>query len=338
MASKKKLVLVDGHAQIFRAFYAVPYLTAPDGRMTNAVYGFTSTLLSVIEDLEPEYIAVVFDSKGPTLRKKEFEAYKAQRKKPPEELIEQIPLAEKMTDALNIPRFSIQGYEGDDLIGTLARQACQLQATSNKQQADEIEVMIVSGDLDLLQLVEDGCVSLYVPGTRRRPTVIYNEELALGKVGVRVDQVPDLKGLAGDASDNIPGVKGLGPKTAVKLLKEFGTVEKVYEEMDKLEDSKAQKNKGSKEVGKETIDKFKKRGIGKAMVEKLFREREMALKSKELATIMRDAPIELDLEACKVHGYDKDKTLELFDDFGFKSLKDRLPKDEFEVSVQDALF
>lgn len=315
---KKRLVLIDGHSVLFRAYYAIPFLTSPAGEQVNAVYGFASTLLSVIEELEPTHIAVAFDSRGPTKRKEEFDAYKAQRKEPPEELIAQIEPTKEVVAALNVPSFAVQGYEADDLIGTIATQA------SSKVKGRGVEVVIVTGDKDLLQLVDDGSTSspqgkvkVYIPGRLKKPSVMFDEERVVEELGLEREQVPDMKGLAGDSSDNIPGVKGIGPKTAVKLLRKLGTVEEVYKALDggKLEEM-----------------------VGKAVVNKLTKGREMAELSKRLATIMTDAPIKFDLEACLVSSYDKDETAKMFEKLGFKSLMARLPDDEYEQSVQEALF
>lgn len=319
---KKRLVLIDGHALLFRAYYAIPMLTAPDGRMMNAVFGFTSTLLSVIEELDPTHIAVAFDSKGPTFRKEAFEEYKANRTKPPDELIEQFGVAREVVVALNIPKFEWQGFEADDLIGTLAQRAKSLNSNTgkSKRQGSEpvLETVIVTGDMDAMQLVDDkGKVSVYVPGRRGKPSLVYGEEEVVEKLGIRNDQVIDMKGLAGDTSDNIPGIKGVGSKTAVRLLNEFGNLEGVYEA---VEEGRADKV------------------VGKAMLEKIKAGKEVAFKSRELARIIRDVPLEFDLDKCLVSGYDKEKTFEVFESLGFKSLMERLPKDEFEMSVQEALF
>ena len=305
---KRTLVLIDGHALLFRAYYGIPYLTSPDGRMVNAVYGFTSTILSVIAELSPTHIAVSFDMEGPTFRKEEFEAYKANRSVPPDDLIPQFELAHEMTRALNVPIFEKKGFEADDVIGTLAEQA---------KKKKYVKTMIVTGDRDSFQLIEDEKVLVYVPGRRSKPSKVYGEEEVVDSMGIRADQMVDLKGLAGDASDNIPGIKGIGPKTAVSLITKFGSIEEIYEAFDRGD-----------------VDGE----IGKAMLVKLKDGREMALKSKKLATIVRDVPVKLKLSDCRVHGYDKEKTFELLDELGFKSLVTRLPKDEFEMSVQEALF
>jgi DNA polymerase-1 len=304
-----RLVLIDGHSLLFRAFYAMPPLTTKTGELVNAVYGFTSILLGVIEELTPTYIAVTFDSEGPTFRKTAFEAYKAQRKATPEELIGQIGRSQEMVRALNIPLFELQGFEADDLIGTLATQA------SNSKDCD-VEVIIVTGDQDIFQLVKDGKVHVYMPGRGSRESIIYNEEKVKDRMGVTVSQIPDYKGLAGDSSDNIPGVRGIGPKTAIMLLNRFGTVESMYEQL----------KKGNTD------------GIGKAVLNKLLDQEENALKSKKLATIVTEVPLQLDLPACKVAAYDKVKTMDLLNDLGFKSLMSRLPQDEFEQDIEATLF
>jgi DNA polymerase-1 len=303
---KQKLVLIDGHSLLFRAFYAIPFLTAPTGEQVNAVYGFASTLLSVIEELEPTHIMVTFDSKGPTKREESFAAYKAQRKPAPEELLAQIEPTHEVVRALNMPIFEMQGYEADDLIGTAAIQA----------RSKGVGVVIVTGDKDMFQLIDDGRIQVYIPGRAGTGSRVYEEQQVVEKLGVRKDQVVDYKGLAGDSSDNIPGIKGIGPKTAVNLLSKYGSLEGIYE----------------------AVDKGKLEGVGAAVVKKLNEGREVAFLSRTLATIDTAVPVKLDLEACLVHGYDKQKTLAIFEKFGFKSLVDRLPDDEEEKRVQEALF
>ena len=308
-----RLVLIDGHALIFRAYYAFPPLTAPEtGKMVNAVYGFTSILLSVLEELDPTHIVVCFDTKGETFRKKKFEKYKAQRPKPPDDLISQIAPTHEVVEALNIPFFEREGFEADDLIGTIVTRVSEMKDKS-------VESIIVSGDKDLFQLVDDKKqISMFVPGGGRRPAKHYHENDVVEKMGVRNDQIIDYKGLAGDPSDNIPGIRGIGPKTAEKLLQKYESIEGIYGAFEK--------------------DNTLGGAVGKAMLNKLDGNKQVALDSKELATVLRDMEIDLDLDACVVSGYDKSKTLELFDRFGFKSLKRRLPKDSFELEVQDALF
>jgi len=306
-----KLVLIDGHALLFRAFYAYPPLTTSSGELVGAVYGFTSILLNTIKLLDPTHIAVSFDLSEPTFRHKEFKDYKANRDETPPDLIIQEKRLRQIVTALNIPVYEKAGFEADDVIGTMAEQA--------KKQ--DVTTLIVTGDMDALQLVDDdekGPVHVFIPGRSRKPDTIYDEAHVEDKYqGLQPEQIIDYKGLAGDPSDNIPGVKGIGPKTAITLLLKFSSIEGVY---SALED-----NNISGVVSSSMIDKLK---VGK----------ESAFLSKKLATIVRDAPVKLNLADCAIHSYDKNKVLTLFKELNFKSLISKLPKDEFEQSVQEALF
>lgn len=313
----KKFLLIDGHALIYRAFHAYPPLTDPSGRMVNAVYGFTRIMLTVLRDQEPEYLAVAFDHKDPTFRHDSFKDYKAHREAMPEEMIPQIQIIKDMVMALNIPQFELSGFEADDLIGTLTAQA--------GKKEPPLHTIVVTGDKDILQLVDD-YTSVFIPGRGNfsRDT-LYNAEKVVEKMGVLPIQVPDLKGLMGDVSDNIPGVKGIGPKTAQLLIKQFGTVEQLYAVLD----GKAEET---------VVEEYGQKGVTKKVVSKLVAERQQAMMSKELATIHRAAPVTLDLEACTVRQYDKDTVMALLDELNFKSLKPLLPDDSFEEALQTALF
>lgn len=306
--AKNRLVLIDGHAAVYRAYYAFPPLTTSKGELVNAVYGFAVTLLNAIDELEPTHIAVAFDVSAPTFRHTDFAAYKAQRKETPAELKDQLGRVKEVVQALNMPIFELAGYEGDDVIGTLALQASELSDT---------DAVIVTGDHDALQLVRDDKVFVYMPGRSKKPSVMFNEEEVKKKMGVTPLQVIDLKGLAGDTSDNIPGVKGIGPKTASDLIAKFGSIEGIYAAI---------------------ADKSAEGKISNGVLKKLADDYEMAIKSKMLATIVTDVPIKLDLDACKVSGYDKQKALDLFEELGFESIKRRLPQDDFEKGIQEALF
>ena len=307
-SEKQRLVLIDGHAALFRAFYAIPVLTTPTGELVNAVYGFALTLLNSISELEPTHILVAFDASAPTFRHTDFAAYKAQRKETPAELKDQLGRVKGVVEALNMPIFEVSGFEADDVIGTLAVQAAKLKG---------VEAVIVTGDHDALQLVRDEKVLVFMPGRSKKPSVMFDEEEVKKKMGVTPVRVVDLKGLAGDSSDNIPGIKGVGPKTALDLIRKFGSVEGIY---------------------KAIADKSAEGQISNTVLKKLAEGQEIALKSKMLATIVTEVPIKLDLDACRVSGYDKAKALALFEELGFKSLMGRLPQDEFEQGVQEALF
>ena len=217
---KKTLVLIDGNALIHRAYHALPPLTTKKGEVVNAVYGFSMTLLSVLEKFKPEYIAASFDLAGPTFRHEKYEEYKATRVKAPDDLYAQIPRVKEVTQAFNIPIYELAGYEADDCVGTLARQAEQ----------ESVDVIIVTGDNDALQLVTPH-VKVFTLRKGIKDTVLYDEKGVEAKYGFNPTQIPDYKGLAGDASDNIPGVAGIGGKTATDLLKQFGTLENIYEHL-----------------------------------------------------------------------------------------------------------
>ncbi|PJC42904.1 MAG: DNA polymerase I, partial [Candidatus Pacebacteria bacterium CG_4_9_14_0_2_um_filter_36_8] len=283
--------------------------TTPTGQLINAVYGFSRILLTVIQNLEPTHIAVAFDHPKPTMRHKEFEAYKANRPTMPEELQSQIGIIKSVVEALNIPQFEIEGYEADDLIGTINRTIESLDK--------ELLTVILTGDKDMFQLV-DNDTHVYMPGRGKFQTdKEYDIQAVKEKMGVAPDQVPDLKGLMGDSSDNIPGVKGIGPKTAAALIQSFKTVAGVYQALEADQESPI---------------------FTPSVKKKLITDKESALVSKELATIITDAPIKFVLEDCRVSSYNKQTIADLFTELNFKSLISLLPQDAFETSVQEALF
>src|SRR3990167_5228574 len=280
-----KLVLVDGHALFHRAFHAMPPLTTTKGELVNAVFGFTSMLLRVLNDIKPEYAVVCFDTKAPTFRHTQYTAYKAHRIAAPEEMHQQLPRIKEVVDSLNIPIFTLEGYEADDVIGTLANQA------------GDLEVLIVTGDRDSLQLVNKHIKS-YMPGKSLSDIQIWDGERVKQKYGFEPRQLIDFKALAGDASDNIPGVRGVGEVTATRLINEFGSIENIYKSLDKIPE--------------------KTRRL-------LAEDAENAVLSKKLATIDTASPIRLDLNKCILKDYDKSKAIELFKELEFNSLLTRLP-------------
>src|SRR3989344_6304871 len=226
MPMSKKLVLVDGHAVFHRAYHAMPPLTTSKGELVNAVFGFTGMLLRAIADIKPEYIAVTFDTAEPTFRHQEYTAYKAQRVSAPEELQEQMPRVKEVLSVLNIPVFELAGYEADDVIGTLVKQA-------TLDRIEDLEIIIVTGDRDTLQLVGPN-VKIYTPGKSFSDVVYYDEKIIKEKYGLEPKKLIDVKALAGDPSDNIPGVRGIGSVGAIKLVQEFGSVEEIYKNLDKI--------------------------------------------------------------------------------------------------------
>jgi DNA polymerase-1 len=213
-----------------------------------------------------------------------------------------------VVEALNVPVFTMEGFEADDVIGTLA-----LQASSDRRQAtgNKLNTIIVTGDKDVLQLVRDPSVKVYMPGRMSVGPKLYDEEMVREDLGVMPKQIPDYKGLAGDPSDNIPGVRGIGKVTAAKLLQEYGSLEGLYAHIDELQGSTRKK---------------------------ITEGKESAFESKMLATIVTDVPIKLDLAAAEVKQYDKEKVVEIFNELEFNSLLNKLPNDSFEASVQEALF
>lgn len=312
-------LLFDGHAVIYRAYYALPKLTDSQGRVVNAVYGFARIVLRALKDFEPEYAAVTFDHPKPTFRHKEYEEYKAQRPEMPDDLQPQIPLVKDVVDALNIPRFEIEGYEADDLIGTVSRMLDE-----DPQQigaGTDLLTVIVTGDRDIFQLVDDN-THVWIPGRGRRPDKEYDARAVESKMQVRPDQIVDMKALMGDSSDNIPGIKGIGKKTAAALLKEHGSLDRVYQVVEQIEQ------------GEKKEDAVVKGSVYK----KLKNNREQAYLSQKLAEIDCRVPLEINLDCCAVESYDKTQAVELFKQFDFKSLISLLPDDEFEGQVQASLF
>jgi len=296
----KKLVLIDGHAIFHRAYHALPPLTTSKGELVNAVFGFTSMLLRAIDDIKPDYIVVTFDTADPTFRHQEYTGYKAQRSAAPEEMHEQMPRVKEVVSALNIPIFELSGYEADDIIGTLTRQATENQSETRLAKGGgipDLEVIIVTGDRDTLQLVGPR-VKIYTPGKSFSDVVYFDETSVKDKYGVNPRKLIDIKALAGDASDNIPGVRGIGEVGAKKLVAEFGSIEEIYKNLDKIPQR-----------------------ISKLLAE----DAESAVMSKKLGTIDLEAPIKLDLTKCVVHDYDKEAAVKLFEELQFKTLIAKLP-------------
>lgn len=313
MEKRAKLVLVDGMSVLHRAYHAYPLsLATSNGELVNAVYGFTTILLTVLEKLGPTHVIVTWDVGAPTFRHAEFVEYKANREKPDEALLQQIARTQEVVEVLNIPQFGEAGFEADDLIGTLATQA---------KVKENVQVVIVTGDRDALQLVDDEKVVVWMPPApgkygKDRGSQEYDEIAVKAKYDLLPRQIIDLKALMGDASDNIPGVRGVGPKTATKLLTVFTTVEKIYEQV----------------VGNRAeVVKI----VGERSTKLLEEGKEMAFKSKKLATIEIAVPIELDWERCRLSDYDRGKAVALFEGLEFRSLIKKLPKDSWEEDLEE---
>ncbi len=284
----KRLVLVDGNALLHRAYHATPPLSTSKGELINAVFGFTNLLLKAIEDLNPDYMAIAWDMKAPTFRHTAYAAYKGTRGPADEALSGQYDRVHELVQSFNIPEYRLPGFEADDLVGTLARQA-------EKQKS--LEVIIVTGDRDIMQLINKK-IKVLMPKKTLIDVGLYGEEEFRDRFGFEPLQLIDYKALAGDASDNIPGVPGIGDITATKLIQKYGSVEKIYKHLDEL----PERMHNLLEAGKESAEM-----------------------SKKLATIETEIPLKLDLSACMVHDFDYQKVKDLFEELEFRSLIKRIP-------------
>ena len=226
MSDRPKLFLIDGSSYIYRAFYAIAHLSNSKGLPTNATYGFTQMLLKVLKEHRPDHLAVILDSKAPTFRSEAYKAYKANRPAMPEGLSAQIPYIKKIIEGYRIPTLEMGGYEADDLIGTIA-----------KRLESEADVIIITGDKDILQLVNDR-IQVYDPMKEKRLGV----EEVIQRFGVRPEQVVDVMGLAGDATDNIPGVPGIGEKTAIQLIKAYGSIKNLLAHVEEIPQKRLKEN------------------------------------------------------------------------------------------------
>ena len=293
-----RLVLIDAHSLIYRAFFALPPMSTSDGRVTNAVYGFTS-MLAIVLASRPEYAIAAFDLGKPTFRSQEYEEYKAGRRAMPDDLRPQIEMVREVLGAFTIPIYGVEGFEADDVIGTLARIA------EERGHA----VTIVSGDLDCLQLVTES-VDALVPRRGITDTFVYGPDQVRQRYGFEPLQLVDFKALRGDTSDNIPGVPGVGDKTAAKLVQDFGTIESLLERIEELPEGRL------KTSLKANTDKVR---LGKRMV-----------------TIVRDVPVELELEKARWTRYDYDRARRVFDHLEFRQLLSRFPPPD-QAPVQPSL-
>jgi len=300
---KKKLIIIDANAVIHRAFHALPPLSTKKGELVNAIYGFLLVFLKAIKEFEPDFVVAAFDFPAPTFRHKKYRLYKATREKAPQELYDQIPKIKEVLDAFNVKVLEKQGFEADDLIGTVAKQA------ERKQISPQIETVILTGDLDALQLVDKN-TKVYALRKGVKDTVLYDEEKVKEKMqGLTPEQVVDYKALRGDPSDNIPGVTGIGEKTATDLLLKFKSLDNIYKELNNTD---------------EINDKVK---------EKLRNQKDQALVSKMLAEIDRDVPVSFNLKDCQWGRYDQEKVVKMFESYDFKTLINRLPKVKNNLSL-----
>ncbi len=282
-------MLLDGNGLIYRGYFALPPLTTSRGELVNAVFGFCSIVLRGIQDIRPEYVAVAFDLQGPTFRHEQYAEYKATRQRMPDDLRDQFPKVREVVKALRIPVYELAGYEADDVIGTITVDA----------ERRGLDTTIVTGDLDMLQLVTD-TTRLMTTRSGVENTILYDP----AKIRERFDLVPgqmiDYKALKGDPTDNIPGVPGVGEKTAAKLIRDFGTLDALYERLDEVKPDKLR--------------------------DKLAEHREQVFMGRNLSTIVRDLPVQFDLDAARLGDYDRETVIRLFREYEFRSLIERLPQ------------
>ena len=286
----KRLVLVDGNALLHRAYHATPPLTTSKGELVNAVYGFTNMLLRSWDDLKPDFMVIAWDEKGPTFRHQQYTQYKATRGPSDDALGAQYGRVHQVVNTLGLNESSLSGYEADDLIGTLARQATE--------KDKDMEVTVLTGDRDIMQIISEK-VKILMPKKTLTDAGLYGVQEFIDRFGFEPKQMIDYKALAGDQSDNIPGVAGIGDISATKLIKQFGEVEKIYEPQNL-------------------------KTLPQRMQNLLAEGAESAILSKSLATIDVNSPIELDLSVCQVHDYNKEKVIDLFTELEFKTLVTRI--------------
>ena len=283
------LLLIDGHSQAYRAYFGMKTpLSTSSGELTAAVFGFTCKLLSVLRDYQPDYVAVAFDL-GDTWRHSEFPDYKATRERMPDDMPSQIERIQQVLQALNIPIVTYENYEADDVLGTLARQAAD----------QEQDVLILTGDRDMFQLVDERIKILYTSGGPNPQTSVYGLDEVQERYGLTPEQFIDLKALTGDTSDNIPGIPGVGDKTAVKFIKQFGTLDNLYEHVDEISGPKTRAN--------------------------VIASAEQVRLNKRLVTIVTDLDLTYDAAACAVRDFDRTEVVKLFHELEFRSMLKELP-------------
>jgi len=291
---KKKIIIIDANSLIHRAFHALPPLTARNGEVVNAVYGFTTIFLKALKDFKPDYIVCCFDVDKDTFRKKEYAEYKAHRKEQPSELYHQFPLIKQLLEAFRVPVYEKKGFEADDIIGTISD-------IINKKYKN-IKNVIISGDLDVLQLIDDN-TEVYTLKRGISDTIIYNEDAVKEKYGFGPDKVVDYKALRGDPSDNIPGVYGIGEKTSTDLIQKFGSLDEIYKNLDN--------NK-----------------IKESVLNKLIKYKKEAYLSQKLARIVRDVKIDFNIDDTKVEPFNTLEVINLFQAWKFTSLIEKIPQAE----------
>lgn len=301
---KKRLIVIDANSVIHRAYHALPKLTSKSGQVVNAVYGFLLVFFKAIKDFHPDYVAAAFDVPGLTFRHKRYGGYKAKRPKAPEDLYPQFPRVKEILSSFSVPVFGKEGFEADDIIATISSKA------PKKQVLPRLETVIISGDRDVLQLV-DGKTKVYMLRKGVKDIVLYDGEAVREKyAGLIPEQLLSYKSLRGDPSDNIPGVTGVGEKTATDLILKFGDLDNLYNELEK----KSEKAKTIKPNLKETLLKYK----------------DQAFLSRDLARLEKNVPLDFNLKDSKWGNFDRENVIKTLISLGFNSLIDKIPGFERE--------
>jgi DNA polymerase-1 len=291
---EKRLIIIDSNALLHRAFHALPPLAMKNGQETGAVYGYLLTLFKAIKDLNPNYVVATFDTKAKTFRHETFLDYKSQRPLTPSGIVSQIPIAKEVLEAFSIPAYFKDGFEADDLIATISKLALS--------QNNNLEIFILTGDMDSLQLVNEK-VKVYTLGKGIKDTVIYDINKVIERFGVKPEQMNDFKALTGDPSDNVPGVHGIGKKTAAEIIQKYGTIKNLYDELST--DTAVLKPK---------------------VKEALKQNKDSAFMSRELVEMKKDVDINFSLESCAFRNFNKAKVEKKLYDLEFNSLVNRLPE------------
>jgi len=304
---RKKLIIIDCNSIIHRAYHALPPLTTKKGELVNAIYGFLLVFFKAIKDFQPDFITACFDFPAPTFRHKKYKEYKAKRPPAPEELYQQIPKVKEVLKSFNVPIFEKEGFEADDIIGTIAHLA------PKRQVLPKIETIILSGDLDTLQLINPK-TKVYSLRKGVKDIILYDQDLVKEKYkGLTPGQLLDFKALKGDPSDNIPGVTGIGEKTAIELIKKFGSLENLYSALSQR-----------------PLPKAVLISVNQRLRAKLEEQKEQAFLSKTLVETKKNVPIDFSLKKCQWGKYDKEKITKILSNLEFYSLIKRLPEPKWK--------
>jgi DNA polymerase-1 len=288
----ERLLILDSNSILHRAFHALPPLATKKGELVNAIYGFLLVLFKLIRELQPKYICACFDFPAPTFRHKKFKEYKAKRPPTPKDLVSQIPKIKEILNSLSIPFFEKEGFEADDLISTISKKVKDKKVS---------EIYILTGDFDTLQLINEK-TKVYILGWGIKESLVFDRKKVIEKFGILPEQMVDFKALVGDPSDNIPGVAGVGKKTAVEILKKYGSIQNLY---SKIEEEK---------------------GLKKGIKEALIKNKERVLLSKSLVKLAEKVPIDFNLEKSQFRDFDQKKFKKILEKFEFYSLLKRIPE------------